>query len=93
MSVIPTQYLFGKKNHGENSRGFRPSISTRVYSVCNLQFADAMHLISGIKEGLQDLTSRLDKAASSYGVEVNADKSEILDNLETKAQINISLWT
>ena len=54
--------------------------------LCNLRFADDIDLIGRSEEELQDLTSRLEKSASAFGMEISSEKSKILvnSNSETK---------
>ena len=46
--------------------------------ISNLRFADDIDLIGENADQVQDLTSRLDAAAKSVGMEISTEKSKIL---------------
>ena len=48
--------------------------------ICNLRFADDIDLMGKSEHELQELTTKLDKAASNYGMEISSEKSKILVN-------------
>ena len=64
----------------ETLHGHNTSIIIGGQPLCNLRFADDIDLMGGNEEELQDLTSRLEKAAGAYGMEVSSEKSKILVN-------------
>jgi len=47
-------------------------------SINNLRFADDIDLIAGSMKELVELTERLDKSASAFGMEISAEKSKIM---------------
>jgi len=51
------------------------SISTGGWPLCNLRFADVIDLMGGSEAELQDLTTRLERTAGAYGIEVSLEKS------------------
>ena len=59
---------------------YQPSVSIGGRDICNLRFADDIDLMGDSEESLQDLTGRLERAASGYGMEISAEKSKILIN-------------
>ena len=46
--------------------------------LCNWRFADDIDLLGGSEKELQQLAERLGKTAANYGMEISADKSNIL---------------
>ena len=64
----------------EALHGFEPNVSIGGRRLCNLRFADDIDLIAANHEELQDLTSRLDKAAGAFGMEVSTEKSKVMVN-------------
>jgi len=57
--------------------GFNRTISIGGRKINNLLFAEDIDLIAGTLPELADLIDRLDKASTSYGMEINVDKSKI----------------
>ena len=53
--------------------------------ISNLRFADDIDLLAGSKAELQSLTDSLEKAATSFGMEISHIRSTTLVNGETKA--------
>ena len=47
-----------------------PSISIGGRRVWNLKFADNIDLIAGTNKDLQDMTNKLSKCASRYGMQI-----------------------
>ena len=56
------------------------SIAIGGRKINNLRFADDIDLIAGSESELQSLTDSLEKASTSYGMEINHEKSKILVN-------------
>ena len=54
------------------------TISIGGRKICNLRFADDIDLMGKSEQELQELTSKLDKAASNYRMEISSEKSKIL---------------
>jgi hypothetical protein len=65
---------------------FEPSVSIGGRPLCNLRFADDIDLIAADNEELQDLTLRLEKASSAFGMEISTEKSKIMVNGKTTSQ-------
>ena len=61
-----------------------PKIGGR--GICNLRFADNIDLIAENKEELDELTKRLDKAASNMGMTISTEKNKILVTREQTKQ-------
>lgn len=55
-----------------------PSISVGGRGITNLRFADDIDLLAASGQELQLLTSRLDNVAGAYGMQISAEKSQIL---------------
>lgn len=66
---------------------FQPSISINGRPLCNLRFADDIDLIGSSEGELQELTTRLEKVATSVGMEISSEKSKILLNSRDKQQL------
>ena len=72
---------------------YHTSISIGGRPVCNLRFADDIDLLAGTEAELQELTDRLDKCASQYGMEISTEKSQILVNSNSERHTNIMVGT
>lgn len=59
---------------------FHTSISIGGRPISNLRFADDIDLMGKSEAELQELTTRLEEVARSYGMEISAEKSKILVN-------------
>ena len=57
---------------------FSGTVKISGRQITNLRFADDIDLIAGSTAELAELTSRLDKAASKYGMEISAAKSKTM---------------
>ena len=76
----------------ETLHDFQTSISIGGRPICNLRFADDIDLMAGSEAELQDLTTRLEKAAGRYGMEISSEKSKIMVNSNThQAATSITL--
>ena len=53
--------------------------------ISNLRFADDIDLLAGSEAELQSITDSLEKAATSFGMEISHIKSKTLVNGETEA--------
>ena len=62
----------------ETLDGFHPSISINGRPLCNLRFADDIDLVGGSEAELQDLTARLERASTLFGMEVSSEKKQDL---------------
>ncbi len=73
-------------------QNFSPSISIGGRPLCNLRFADNIDLMGGSEAELQDLTTRMEKSSSQYGMEVSSEKNKITVNSHTHhAPTNIKM--
>ena len=54
--------------------------------LCNLRFADDIDLMGDSNGDLQDLTNRLIERATTCGMEVDTEKSNIMTNRTTSGQ-------
>ena len=61
--------------------GFDSTISIGGRPLFNLRFADDIDLIGRDEEELQDLTTRLEESAGKFGMEISAEKSKVLVNI------------
>ena len=59
---------------------YQSSISCGGRQLSNLRFADDIDLITGSEHQLQDLTERLVRASSHFGMEISIEKSKLLVN-------------
>ncbi|KAG1687722.1 Ubiquitin-like domain-containing CTD phosphatase 1 [Nymphon striatum] len=65
--------------------GFKGTVSVGGRKITNLRFADDIDLITGSKEELAELTSRLDTTSGSYGMEISGEKSKVMVTGSRKA--------
>ena len=64
----------------ETFQDFNTTIYNCGRPIYNLCFADDINLMGGSENELQDLTTRLEEKARTYGMEVSSEKSKILVN-------------
>ena len=57
---------------------FHTSVTIGGRPISNLRFADDIDLMGKSEAELQELTTRLEEAARSYGMEISAEKSKVL---------------
>ena len=86
MSTIthPFQHISGKDQIDalEDHEG---TVSIGGRAIINLRFADDIDGLAGEEEELAKLAERLDKASTAFGMEIGAEKTELITN-------NISGW-
>jgi len=58
--------------------GFKGTVSIGGREINNIRFADDINLITGTLPELANLTDRLDKASTLYGMKLKVKKSKIL---------------
>ena len=56
------------------------TVSIGGRTITNLRFADVIDGLAGEEEDLAKLVERLDKASTSYGVEISAEKTKLMTN-------------
>ena len=56
------------------------TISIGGRSITNLRFADDIDDLAGEEEELAKLAERLNKASTSYGMEISAEKTKLMTN-------------
>ena len=56
------------------------TVSNRGRTITNLRFADDIDGLAGEEEEVEQLLERLDKASASYGVEISAEKTNLMIN-------------
>ena len=56
------------------------TVSNRGRTITNLRFADDIDGLAGEEEEVEQLVERLDKASASYGVEISAEKTNLMIN-------------
>ena len=49
-------------------------------TITNLRFADDIDGLAGEEKELANLVERLDKASTAYGIEISAEKTELMTN-------------
>ena len=67
------------------------SVSIAGQTITNLRFADDIVGLAGTAEELTDLTNRINTAAETYGMEINAQKTKIMSNNPQALTNNISV--
>ena len=56
------------------------TVSIGGRTITNLRFADDIDGLAGEEEEVANLVERLDKAATAYGIEISAEKTELMTN-------------
>ena len=73
----------------ENYEG---TVSIGGRTITNLRFADDIDTLAGEEEELAKLVERLEKACTAYGMEINAEKTQLLTNdtsgINTEIKLN-----
>ena len=68
------------------------TVSIGGRSITNLRFADDIDGVAGEEEELANLVERLDKASTSYGKEISAEKTQLMTNntscINTEIKVN-----
>ena len=54
------------------------TVSIGGRTITNLRFADDIDGLAGDEEELSNLVERLDKASKAYGMEISAEKTELM---------------
>ena len=49
-------------------------------TITNLRFADGIDGLAGEEEALANLVERLDKASTTYGMDISAEKTKLMTN-------------
>ena len=62
-------------------------------TITNLRFADDMDGLAGEEEELANLVESLDKASTAYGMEISADKTNVMTNNTSSINTEIKVWT
>ena len=83
--------LFLENIMRETLLGFKSTVPIGGRTINNLRFADDIDLMAGSNTELQDLTSRLEKRAGAYGMEVSSEKSKIMVNSANNTPAQISM--
>jgi len=81
----------------EALKSFEGNVRIGERSINNLRFADDLDLIAGIMKELAELTERLDKSASAFGMDISAEKSKTMvtpatNETNTNISITVNLW-
>ena len=58
----------------ETQSNYSSSISVGGRPLWNLKFADDIDLLAGTNEELQELTDKLSRSATRYGMEISTEK-------------------
>ena len=58
--------------------GFQGTVRIGGRNVTNLRFADDIDLVAGSEQELCDLTSRLERSAQRFGMEISGEKSKVM---------------
>ena len=68
------------------------TVSIGGRTITNLRFADDIDGLAGEEEELANLVERLDKASTSYGMEISAEKTKLMTNntsdINTEIKVN-----
>ena len=68
------------------------TVSIGSRTITNFRFADDIDGFAGEEEELANLVERLDKASTAYGMEISAEKSELMTNnssgINTEIKVN-----
>ena len=68
------------------------TVSIGGRTITNLRFADDIDNLSGEAEELAKLVKRFDKASTAYGMEISAEKTELMTNntsgINTEIKVN-----
>ena len=56
------------------------TVSTGCRTITNLRFADDIDGLAGEEEELAKVVECLDKASTAYGMEISAEKTELMTN-------------
>ena len=70
---------------------FEGTISVGGRQISNLRFADDIDLLACSMQELSEITERLDKTSSAFGMEISAEKSKILTTSGTYDDQNITI--
>ena len=57
------------------------TVSIGGRTITNFRFADDIDGLAGEEEELANLVERLDKASTSYGMEISAEKTKLMTNI------------
>ena len=68
------------------------TVSIGGRTITNLRFADDIDCLAGEEEKLAKLAERLDKASTTYGMEISAEKTKLMTNntsgIKTEIKVN-----
>ena len=67
------------------------TVSIGGRTITNLHFADDIDCLAGEEEELANLVERLDKASTSYGMEISAEKTKLMTNNTSGINIEIKV--
>ena len=64
------------------------TVSIGGRTITNLRFADDIDGLAGEEEKLANLVERLDKASTTYGMEISAKKTKLTTNNTSEIKVN-----
>ena len=68
------------------------TVSIGGRTIINLHFADDIDSLAGDEQELANLVERLEKTSTSYGMEINAEKTKLMTNntqgISTEVKVN-----
>ena len=67
------------------------TVSIGGRSITNLHFADDIDGLAGSEDELKELAAKLEKTAEAYGMEINAEKTKVMENRTFTNKIRI-IW-
>ena len=87
----PLQDISGK-DHGRRIRRSRGTVSNVDRTIINVRFADEIDGLAGKEGELANLLECLDKASTSFGMEISAEKTKLMTNntsgINTENKVN-----
>ena len=69
------------------------TVSIGGRTITNLRFAYDIDSLAGEEEELANLVERLDKASKAYGMEISAEKTELMTQHQWHQHRDQSKWT
>ena len=65
------------------------TVSIGGRQVTNLRFADDIDGLAGSEDELRELTAKLEITSLAYGMEINAEKTKVMANMEFESEIQV----
>ena len=88
----PPSSTFLERITTDASEDHEGTVSSGGRTITNLRFADDIDGLAGEGEELANLVEHLDKASTAYGMEINAEKTQLMINntsgINTEIKVN-----